>query len=89
MARLTPPGPKFEEENIAKQAKERVKSAKANKSKHTSSAGVFVRPPSRAKGAPPRFKTMYSQDFDGTFVPPAEPRPTSPTRRNNPHPTKV
>ena len=98
-ARLTPapppgPAPQFtslKSEKIAKEAKERVKSAKAIKNKHTSSAGVFSeRPPSRsAPSGFKRFTSMYSKDFDGTFVPPAEIRPTSPTRRNNPHPAKV
>lgn len=101
-ARLTPappPGPapsqqfaSLKSEKIAKETKERVKSAKAIKNKHTSSAGVFVsdmRPPSRsAPSSFKRFTSMYSKDFDGTFVPPAEIRPTSPTRRNNPHPAK-
>lgn len=67
-------------------SKERVKSAKAIKSQHTSTAAVLARPPSRSFK---RFTSMYSNDFDGTFVPPAEIRPTSPTRRNNPHPGKV
>ena len=96
-ARVTPPsGPPVvvSKEQIAKEARERAKSAKAIKSKHTSSSGMFLpRPPSRSAPAAgkARFRTMYSQDFDrdGTFVPPAEIRPTSATRRNNPHPTKV
>ena len=90
-ARLTPPYATPEpnqNEMILKEAKERAKSAKAIKSKHKSSSGMFVQP-SKHAGNKSRFTSMYSQDFDGTFVPPAEIRPTSPTRRNNPHPAKV
>lgn len=94
-ARLTPPHPPAPEvenivmnEKLAKMSLERVKSAKAIKNKHTSSGGVFAagKPIGAGKG---RFTTMYSQDFDGTYAPPPEIRPTSPTRRNNPHPSKV
>lgn len=92
-ARIThPPVSIISKEMIAKEANEIAKSAKAIKSKHTSSAGMFVpRPPSRSApgGSGRRFTSMYSQDFEGSFVPPAEIRPTSATRRNNPHPTKV
>ena len=89
-ARLTPvPPPGGPPHKSGEILEERVRSAKAIKSKHTSSSGVLARPPSRSAGSTKRFTTMYSKDFDGTFVPAAEIRPTSPTRRNNPHPGKV
>lgn len=81
------PPPQMMSSQVAKETKERIMSAKAIKNKHTSSAGLFVPPPPASIGR--RFTSMYAQDFDGTFVPPADLRPTSPTRRNNPHPTKV
>ena len=89
-ARITFPGPEkssFDKKGVAKEARERANSAKAIREKHLASAKIFPRPPSR--GSKGRFTTLYSSDFDGSFVPPAELRPTSPTRRNNPHPGKV
>ncbi len=87
-ARLTPPGPEtFSSEKVRKEAKERAKSAKANRDKHTGSTKVFPKPAARTSKE--RFTTMYSRDFEGSFAPPADLRPTSPTRRNNPHPGKV
>lgn len=88
-ARLTPEQPyaaalEQEKMKILREAKERAKSAKLIKDKHKTSAKMFVG--SSSKG---RFSTMYSTDYEGTFIPPPEPRPTSPTRRNNPHPGKV
>ena len=69
-------------------AREAQASARAIREKHNASGKVFPRPKSRS-GAKERFSTMYSKDFDGTFAPAAELRPTSPTRRHNPHPGKV
>ena len=66
---------------------ETLKSARAIREKHIGSAKVFPRPSSKASKE--RFSTMYSKDFEGAFAPPAELRPTSPTRRHNPHPGKV
>lgn len=89
-ARITFPGPEkaeFDKKGVTKEARERAKSAKAIREKHLGSAKIFPRPPSR--GSKGRFTTLYCSDFDGSFVPPAELRPTSPTRRNNPHPGKV
>ena len=86
-ARLTPPtNPEvyLDLERVVRDRKERAQSAKANRDKHTSSTRVF-----RSTDNKGRFKSMYSQDFDGSFTTPAELRPTSPTRRNNPHPGKV
>ena len=85
-ARLTPdPGlAAAEREYVVKEARERAKSAKNIKDKHKASVKMFPGPSSKG-----RFTSMYSSDFEGSFVPPAEPRPTSPTRRNNPHPAKV
>lgn len=73
--------------NAAKEAQERVLSAKAIRDKHNGSTKVFPRPSSRASKE--RFSTVYSKDFEGSFAPAAELRPTSPTRRHNPHPGKV
>lgn len=70
-----------------KEAQERVLSAKAIRDKHNGSTKVFPRPSSRASKE--RFSTVYSKDFEGSFAPAAELRPTSPTRRHNPHPGKV
>ncbi len=92
-ARLTPPGPETvamlaDREAVVKEARERAKSAKVIRGKHTASSKVFpARPSSRANKD--RFTSMYSSDFDGSFTAPPELRPTSPTRRNNPHPAKV
>ena len=93
-ARLTPEKDKYEsfrqqqrQESLRKEARERATSAKAIRDKHHGSAKLFPRPPSRSSRD--RFTSSYSKDFDGTFLPPAELRPTSPTRRNNPHPAKV
>ena len=92
-ARLTPPGPETisllaDREAVVKEARERAKSAKIIRGKHTGSSKVFpARPSSRA--SKDRFTSMYSTDFDGSFTQPPELRPTSPTRRNNPHPAKV
>lgn len=90
-ARLTPappPRPPHGSHKNGGIVEERIKSAKAIRDQHTSSAAVLACPPSKSAGLK-RFTSMYSKDFDGTFVPPAEIRPTSPTRRNNPHPGKV
>ena len=84
-ARLTPTQPPSG--LLTKEALERQASAKANRDKHNGSEKVFPRPGSR--GSKERFSTMYSKDFDGTYAPAAELRPTSPTRRHNPHPGKV
>lgn len=92
-ARLTPPGPETvslftDREAVVKEARERAKSAKVIRGKHTGSSKIFpARPSSRA--SKDRFTSMYSTDFDGSFTQPPELRPTSPTRRNNPHPAKV
>lgn len=84
-ARLTPDKSNYlEREKILREAKERTKSAKQIKDKHKLSAKMFAGPSSKG-----RFTSQYSSDFEGTFVSPPEPRPTSPTRRNNPHPGKV
>lgn len=91
-ARLTPPGPETvamlaDRDAVVKEARERAKSAKVIRGKHTASSKVFpARPSSRANKD--RFTSMYSSDFDGSFTAPPELRPTSPTRRNNPHPAK-
>ena len=65
----------------------RVSSARLNREKNTSSKKVFPRPGSAEKKE--RYTSMYNKDFDGTYMPPTDPRPTSPTRRNNPHPSQV
>lgn len=88
-ARLTPPGPEstglaFDREAVIREAKERAKSAKLIRGKHTASTKVFP-----GQASKERFTSMYSTDFDGAFSSPSELRPTSPTRRNNPHPAKV
>ena len=88
-ARLTPPGPDraYDQQHVLKAARERVKSAKAIREKHEGSTKIFPRPPLRPSKE--RFTSIYSKDFEGTYIPPADLRPSSPTRRNNPHPGKV
>lgn len=90
-ARLNPTTPQkeqFDTERTMKEARERGKSAKAIREKHEGSGRMFPRPPSRS--ARERFTSSYSTEFHSkAFHPPAELRPTSPTRRNNPHPTKA
>ena len=86
-ARLTPTQPLDTSSSLAKEALERQASAKAIREKHNGSDKVFPRPKSR--GSKERFSTMYSKDFDGAYAPAADLRPTSPTRRHNPHPGKV
>lgn len=91
-ARLTPTqqvdkSPAMTSRDLTKEAQERVLSAKAIRDKHNGSTKVFPRPESRASKE--RFSTVYSKDFEGSFAPAAELRPTSPTRRHNPHPGKV
>lgn len=72
---------------IQKEFKQRTTSAQNIRKQHTSSKKVI------SGGAGPerqdRFKTMYSADFRGKYVTPPECRPTSPTRRHNPHPSRV
>ena len=92
-ARLTPTQPSegrsspVSRKEVSKDAQERVLSAKAIRDKHHGSTKVFPRPASRASKE--RFSSVYSKDFEGSFAPAAELRPTSPTRRHNPHPGKV
>ena len=85
-ARLTPTQSASEAKSSTASRPEMV-SAKAIREKHAGSGKVFPRPGSRASKE--RFSSQYSKDFDGTFAPAAELRPTSPTRRHNPHPGKV
>ena len=82
-ARLkTPP-----ESHFSKPTKSmRGNSALLNRDKQVSSKKVFPRPSSADRE---RFRTQYARDYEGSFVFPTSARPTSPTRRNNPHPTKV
>ena len=89
-ARLTPPGlqkPLQIQQAGVKERQKRVSSAKLNREKQNSSKKVFPRPSSAEKKE--RYKTVYNKDFEGMYQPPTEPRPTSPTRRNNPHPSQV
>ena len=91
IARLkTPPEHHLKHGGVAKddhERKQRVKSARLNRDKHVSSKKVFPRPSSADKE---RYRTQYARDFEGfRYTLPISARPTSPTRRNNPHPTKV
>eukprot|EP00731_Ephydatia_muelleri_P016259 Em0009g683a len=84
-----PPSPtqaRFDRQEVVHEARLRASSAKAIRDKHITSKKVFPRQP--LKDPKEHYTTMYAQNFDGKFVPPPEPRPTSPTRRNNPHPSK-
>ncbi len=70
-----------------KERQKRVSSATVNRDKNNASKKVFPRPGSADKKE--RYTSIYNKDFEGSFLPPTEPRPTSPTRRNNPHPSQV
>ena len=78
---------KFDRQEVVHEARLRASSAKAIRDKHITSKKVFPR--HHLKDPKEHYTTMYANDFDGKYVPPPEPRPTSPTRRNNPHPSKV
>lgn len=86
-ARLTPTEPMKPKQDLSQSAKERAEFALLNREKNESSKKVFPRPSSGDKKE--RYRTIYNKDFEGSFITPLEPRPTSPTRRNNPHPSKV
>lgn len=77
------------QEKFLKMSIERASSAKVVKNKQPYSVPAFVGMRFVGTGEKERFTTMYSQDFDGTYAPPSESRPTSANRRNNPHPSKV
>jgi len=72
---------------IQKEFKQRTTSAQNIRKQHTSSRKVISEVTGPEKQD--RFKTMYSADFRGKYVTPPECRPTSPTRRHNPHPSRV
>lgn len=72
---------------IQKEFKQRTTSAQNIRKQHTSSRKVITGAPGPEKQD--RFKTMYSAEFRGKYVTPPECRPTSPTRRHNPHPSRV
>ena len=58
--------------------------AKQRRTKHDNSRLVFP------AGQPETYKTHYTLDFKSKQKGrPSSPRPCSPTRRNNPHPSKV
>ena len=65
----------------------RVKSAKETR-KEQEASDIF--PELQRGGVDPEWgKTKYSEDFYAKKVTPVEVRPLSPTRMNNPHPSKV
>ena len=76
-----------EQKVIQKEFKQRTTSAQNIRKQHTSSKKVISEVTGPQKQD--RFKTMYSDDFRGKYVTPPECRPTSPTRRHNPHPSRV
>lgn len=90
VARLSPlPEDRVQDELkvIQKEFKQRTTSAQNIRKQHTSSRKVITGATGPEKKD--RFKTMYSADFRGKYVTPPECRPTSPTRRHNPHPSRV
>jgi len=92
IARLsTPPDEevqlKDELEVIQKEFKQRTASAHNIRKQHTSSKKII--PGATKSEKQDRFKSMYSADFRGKYTTPPECRPTSPTRRHNPHPSRV
>lgn len=77
----------IQQQPSVKERQKRVSSARLNREKNNSSKKVFPRPGSAEKKE--RYTSIYNRDFEGTYQRPTEPRPTSPTRRNNPHPSQV
>lgn len=100
-ARLTPPvpltidyaltePPKPKHGQGDKDVKKRVHSARGNKMKNEDSKKVFPRSiKDTGLAVKERYRSQYNKDFEGSYISPVEPRPTSPTRRNNPHPSQV
>lgn len=92
---ITPPPPPTElgissiplTESVKETKDKRGTSAKANKEKNESSKKVF--PGGGGYDKKERYLSIYNKDYEGTYMMPTEPRPTSPTRRNNPHPSQV
>ena len=58
----------------------------ANYSRAMSSKAIF---PQQARKQPETPRSRYSDNYPGTFSPKASLRPSSPTRRHNPHPSQV
>ena len=88
---ITPPDPNYliikpspKQESVKEK---RIDSAKLNREKNESSKKVFPQPTSDKTKE--RYRSIYNKDFEGSYTTPLEPRPTSPTRRNNPHPSQV
>lgn len=87
---ITPPDPNYliikpspKQESVKEK---RIDSAKLNREKNESSKKVFPQPTSDKTKE--RYRSIYNKDFEGSYTTPLEPRPTSPTRRNNPHPSQ-
>ena len=57
--------------------------------KNEDSKKVFPRTKDTDVAIKERYLSQYNRDFEGAYISPSEPRPTSPTRRNNPHPSQV
>ena len=92
-ARLSTPPEQtvMDEDRVKQDYKQRVQSAQQIRDAHTRAKKptVFSQKKGKKGEKKERFSTSYSKDFRGSVVPPPVARPTSPTRRNNPHPTKV
>ena len=91
-ARLSTPPEQtvMDEDRVKKEYKQRVQSAQQIRDAHTRAKKPAVFQKKVKKGEKTeRFSTSYSKDYRGSVVPPPVARPTSPTRRNNPHPTHV
>ena len=78
------------ETQVKREFDQRLKSAAQIRDAHTRAGKtmVFAKKEKR-KDKVERFSTSYCKEFTGEVVLPPAARPSSPTRRNNPHPNHV
>ena len=91
-ARLSTPPEQtpWDDGQVMQEYQQRVKSAALIRDAHTRTGKSMFKPPSEKKAEKQeRYSTSYSNHYTGTAVRPPSARPSSPTRRNNPHPTQV
>lgn len=75
---------------VKEEYQQRVKSAALIRDAHTRTGKSMFKPPKEMKTEKrERYSTSYGNHFTGTSARPPSARPSSPTRRNNPHPTQV
>lgn len=91
-ARLSTPPEQtpWDDGQVKEEYQQRVKSAALIRDAHTRTGKSMFKPQKEKKTEKQeRYSTSYSNHFTGTAVRPPSARPSSPTRRNNPHPTQV